>query len=298
METRAKEQHEPALAQSYWTALLVIGGAMAALAFIAFLNAIKATPIIWYANRLFGSLSYFFLFIAILLGELRMLAKVKGDFTLFRFHKPIAIFSLFLVLLHALSAILDKYKWGKSLNFTDYLGFNFSDKWMAFLSFGALALYLLVLVGATSANRGMRILGFKRWKGMHYFSYLAFVFAYIHAVNLGTDLKTGALEPILFPFFRLSFLIIVALFMARTLHGFAKFSDQWEINLSGAFFIILVLGSAFLAAAAVEKQNQADAISLKLSSEQQSAKIIENYNQGLLNQTILIRNQMRMLENG
>ncbi len=278
--------------------VIAVGGALAAFLFITFLNLIKNSEAIWLANRLFGMTAYFSLFITVLLGELRLLSKVKGSFAVFRFHKPVAIFSTFLVLMHGLSAVVDKYKWGKTLSFVDYLGFNFSDKWMVFLSFGTLAFYFMLLTGVTSATKGIQILGFKRWKAVHYFSYISFIFGYVHAINLGTDIKTGMAAFLMFPLFKFTFLIVAALFLVRISKGFGIFADQWEINLACIFSVLLLLVSSSLIANAVERQQLLDAIDSKMSLAQLDIKAEENYNKQLVNETMAIRQQIGALENG
>jgi DMSO/TMAO reductase YedYZ heme-binding membrane subunit len=189
-------------------------------------------------------------------GELRLLHKVKGDFVLFKFHKPIAIFSGFMILLHFISAALDKFKWGVSLRFVQFLGFSFSDKWLVFLSLGTLAFYLVLLVAFTSGSKGQQLIGFKRWKVVHLLSYASFAVAFIHSINLGTDLKTSALAPILHPIVLAMFFGVTALLIVRMLNSTPLFEDQKEVALAAIFFLLLILGSTFLVSNVVQKESR------------------------------------------
>lgn len=245
-----------------WT---IIGGALTTTLYIVFSSMIKTSEAIWILTRVFGLLSFLGFFLVVMLGEIRMNHKVKGEFALFRFHKPLAIFSTFLVLLHFISAIFDKYKWGIYLKFTDYLGFSFGDKWLIYLSLGTIAFYLFLLIGASSANKSMQILGFKKWKLVHYGSYLAFITAYIHAINLGTDLKTSVFASVLHPLATTMFLLVTALLLLRMINSFNIFEDQMEINLTGAFIIIVVLCSTFLITFTLESQEELNILRQKTS---------------------------------
>ena len=110
------------------TIFLIFAGILTTILYIILSYSVKDTKTIWIMTRLFGLLAYVFLFITILLGELRLLSWIKGSFTLFRFHTPAAIFSTYLVLLHFIAALADNFKWGKTVTFVQYLGFSYSDK--------------------------------------------------------------------------------------------------------------------------------------------------------------------------
>ncbi len=210
------------------------------------LSAIKSTPWIWYENRLFGLLAFIFLFMTIIIGELRVMHLNKSKFKIFKYHVPTGIFATILVLIHFVSAIFDKYKWGASLTFSQYLGFSFSDKWLVFLSLGTLAFYFMILVALTSINKMIRIIKFKRWKLIHYFSYVSFLFAFIHSINLGTDLKTSVLSVVLKPLFMIMFWLVVAILIVRIMVALKLFVEQQEVTLMAILIIIMILGAVFI----------------------------------------------------
>ncbi|MBI4175779.1 MAG: ferric reductase-like transmembrane domain-containing protein [Candidatus Aenigmarchaeota archaeon] len=204
---------------------------------------ISDTKAIWIQTRIFGLVSFAALFLTIIMGELRVLTKGMAPLEIFRFHKPLAMFSVFLVLLHGISGMMDNYKWGKGLSFVNYLGFSFSDKWLVLLSFGTLAFYLLVLIGATSQPRMMQVLGYKRWKLVHYLSYAAFFLGYAHAINLGTDLKGAGYAVLLHWLVVGSFIIVLALLLTRIAHAILHFDDLVEVVLASCLFLLLLFGA-------------------------------------------------------
>jgi methionine sulfoxide reductase heme-binding subunit len=233
-----------------------IGSVVALVLYIIFSSAVRDTQLIWILTRVFGLISFAALFIAVTLGELRVLSKIKANFKLFRFHTPLAIFATFTVAAHLASAVLDNYKWGIGLTVTQYLGFSFSDKWLVFLSLGTIAFYLMLIVGLTSRTKFIQKIGYKQWKLVHYLSYIAFVIAYIHAMNLGTDVKYSVIAPYLSVVFILMFFFVISLLLTRIVNGFGAFSDQWEINLAAIFVIVLLVGGVFVGRHVIAKQDQ------------------------------------------
>ncbi|NTV23426.1 MAG: hypothetical protein HGA85_03560 [Nanoarchaeota archaeon] len=222
--------------------IILIAGVITTIIYILVSNSIKTTEYMWLLTRIFGILSFAALFATVVLGEIRLLSKVKADFALFTLHVPIAKMSIFLVLLHFISALFDEFKWGKYLTFTQYLGFSFSDRWLTLLSLGTIAFYLMLIVGLSSAKKSIQKIGYKRWKIVHYLSYLSFFIAYIHSVNLGTDLRHSQFSAILNPVFIVCFLFVLSLLIARIMSSFRLFEDQYEMTLSAVFCLVLVFG--------------------------------------------------------
>lgn len=255
--------------------VLVIGAFLSTSVFIGYSYLIQDSKLIWMQTRLFGILSYLFFFATIFLGELRMLSFVKSNFSIFKYHKPIAIFSVYLVCLHAVSALFDKFKWGKNLEFFQFLGFSFSDRWMALLSFGALAFYLMLLVALTSSTKMIQKMGFKNWKWVHYFSYLSFFLGYIHSVNLGTDIKASSLSPIISPLFQLSFVLVLTLLLTRITVSFKFFSDQTEINLAAIFFFLMIVLSILFIREYSSRENILNSFRADINEASQNAAAYE-----------------------
>ncbi|PIN80082.1 hypothetical protein COV13_04130 [Candidatus Woesearchaeota archaeon CG10_big_fil_rev_8_21_14_0_10_32_9] len=265
------------------------------IAFIILSNSIKTTEYIWLQTRVFGLIAFFALFLTVVIGELRLLSKIKANFVLFKYHVPIAIFSTVIVLMHFISAVFDKFKWGKTLAFTQFLGFSFSDKWVVLLSLGTLAFYFMLIVGITSSKGMIQRIGYKKWKLIHYFSYVAFLFAYIHSINLGTDIKSVEVGFILKPIFIIMFIFVLALLITRILNAYKLFSDQIEINIAAVFFILLLLGSVFIIKAYVEGTEKLTELSNSVTATNTDINSIQIENQNLLDQGLLLNQQIGLL---
>ena len=259
-------------------------GGLLILLFFIITFSIKDIEAIWLQTRIIGLLSYLFLFLTVLIGELRVLTKIKARFRLFKLHIPVAIISITLVFMHLVSAAIDNFKWGKTINFIEVLGFSFGDKWLVFLSLGTLAFYMMIIVAATSPKPVVRFLKYKNWKIIHYLSYAAFVMAYVHSINLGTDLKTGSIAVFLKPLFLISFLLVTSLLITRIAYLILNFSDQLEISIAAIFFIILIFGSAIISSEYIKKHEKLDLFEEGISQAEQE---IDAYEKGIerLNET-------------
>ncbi len=250
------------------TWIQIISGTLIAGIFAIVSYLIKDTQAIWLETRILGIAAFLTLFAVVLLGELRLLAKDKSTVTLFRYHKPLGIFAAYLVFLHLISALADNYKWGKSYTFVQYLGFSFSDKWLVFLSFGALAFYLMLLLGMTSATPSIRKIGFRNWKLIHFLSYVAFFIAYIHSVNLGTDLNHSIISSWLMPIFIMMFILVLGLLLTRIINHFPVFEDQIEVNLGAILVIIMIVVASLIAAQYVRNEDKLISTTTKINDAQ------------------------------
>jgi len=277
------------------TVLLVLAGVLTTLAFAVFSAMIRTTQWVWLQSRAFGLLSYAALFFSVTLGEWRMLSKGKSEFRLFRLHKPVSVFALYLVLLHFISAVLDDFKWGKSLTLIQYLGFSFQDKWLALLSLGTLAFYLMVVLALTSSSKGIRAVGFRRWKLVHYLSYAAFFLAYLHSVNLGTDVKTSALAPLLSPLMALSGATVAGLLLTRAVNAVGVFSDHLEVGLAAVFLILLLALGGLTASAFIHFEDRVTALENHKAILEEAA-VLSGIGRIGLNESVAVG--MKEVENG
>jgi len=222
-------------------------GAIVLFAFVLVSYSIGNTEAIWLQTRILGLISYGFLFLAVNIGLAKMLTKGSRSFDFFRFHVPASIASVVFTFTHFISAFLDSYKWGETLTASQYIGFSFSDEWVTLISIGVLSFYIMVLVSVTSPPKIVRYMGFKRWKAIHYLSYIAFYMAYVHSANLGTDLKTSSIAPLIHPLVFASFVLTLSLFTARVLKGAGLTGDLSESGLIIVFMFFLVILSSDMA---------------------------------------------------
>jgi methionine sulfoxide reductase heme-binding subunit len=273
--------------------ITAFAGAASLALFAVFSSIVRDTETVWLLTRSLGLLSYLFLFVSIALGELRLLTKGRSEFAIFSFHKPASIFAVFLVAAHFIAAFADDYKWGKQLTFVQYLGFSFSDKWLAYLSLGVLAFYLMLLVSLTCSGRPMRSLGFRGWKLVHYLSYAAYAMAYVHAVTLGTDIKTSALSPVLHPLIVLSFAVVCGLLAARILSGLGAFSDQLEASMAAILFVLLISSAAALSAGYSRGSERMAALQNSITIAKDAGDLEEANIVALINETAALKQQLR-----
>jgi methionine sulfoxide reductase heme-binding subunit len=198
------------------TLLLLFFGIIVAGSYILVANSLKGTEQIWLLTRAFGLIAFVSLSSLVIIGELRLL----GFNRLFKLHCTIGVITFFIALLHGLSAVFDKFKWGTNLSLADFLGFNFSSKWLILLSLGTMAFYLIIFVALTSSTSVIKKLGFKNWKILHYLSYIVIAIVFVHSTMLGTDIKTSSISQIIMPAVVFLFVMATGLFAARLIkHG-------------------------------------------------------------------------------
>jgi methionine sulfoxide reductase heme-binding subunit len=234
--------------------ILAFAGAVFGIAYLFIADALKATEAIWLLTRSLGLLSIAALFVMIIIGELKLL----GYSRFFRWHCDIAILTFYLALLHGFSAAFDRFKWGKDLSFTDYLGFNFSGQWMILLSMGTIAFYLIILVSVTSSSSKIKALGFGRWKLVHYLSYAVLAIVFVHSMLLGTDMKSGLLGSLLFPLSAFAFSAATGILVIRIFRK--SIPGRKDVMLS--IMLALLLSAAVAAVATVIKADAAEVSAL------------------------------------
>jgi DMSO/TMAO reductase YedYZ heme-binding membrane subunit len=278
--------------------LIWLLGGLALASFSGLSVLIQNTESIWFLTRAMGLLAYAFLLASVVLGELRLLTKGKSDFWPFRYHHAISMFSMLLILCHFIAAFADNFKWGKQLRYWQYLGLSFSDKWLALLSLGVLAFYLLILVGIASTAKGARALGFNRWKLVHSLSYIAYFIAYVHAVNLGTDIKTSPLHTVLSPMIVFSLIAVLGLLITRIINGFDLLCDQTEVAMTALFFIILLSASASLAAQVLHNIDAESEMQQRLDSARAVDDTRVALNLALYNETTALKGAILEVRNG
>ncbi len=200
---------------------------------------------IWILTRATGIVSLFVLFISIATGELKVM--LPKDAKLAKIHIVSSVLSIALVFLHMAYSILDNFKWGADLDFWQYLGLSFSNKWLVLISIGSLSFYAMAVVGISSSRKSMKMLKFKRWKIVHYISYAAFFMAYVHSVNLGTDFNHSALAGFMMVSANIMFIFVIAALMIRLLHKRLDVKDRWAAMSAITIVFILIFGTVAIA---------------------------------------------------
>lgn len=143
----------------------------------------------WYLIRAFGLISAALLIILIISGVGLITGftfKLWEPIKAWAVHKALAIAFVFSLLGHILFLLVDSYqRYTITMILVPFLG-------STPLTLGILAMYLLIITVISS----LMIIDTKKylWKAIHLLSYLAIVFVYFHALNMGTDLRSGWLR--------------------------------------------------------------------------------------------------------
>ena len=107
-------------------------------------------------------------------------------FTVAELHRTLSLFAIALLVLHVLTAILDRYVtigWAATV-------IPFASPYRTFaVGLGTLAVDLAAAVLLTSVLRTR--LGFRWWRAVHWLAYPAWLAAFGHALTAGGDLRTG-----------------------------------------------------------------------------------------------------------
>lgn len=145
------------------------------------------TPWPWYVGRASGLVGFTLLFLSMFLGlaiRLPGLRRLISPVTSLSVHHWLSLQALAFMMVH-----------GAAFTFDRYLGFSWADVLIPFhssfqsllLSFGIVALYVMVLLVVTSLWK--RSIPYRVWRAVHFLNITAYVLGVAHALYLGTDLK-------------------------------------------------------------------------------------------------------------
>lgn len=131
-------------------------------------------------------------------------------------HVKLGIWGTLLIFLHPL-LLLSAY--GESLLWIARP--DFSSAFETYVSYGRISIFALLIVWVTSAVLRGKI-KYRPWKYIHYLSYLALPFAFLHAPEIGRSFTGTAILVYWYSFIALFFLF--ALLRIRHFFGFGKFA--------------------------------------------------------------------------
>lgn len=147
------------------------------------------SPYLWYTTRVTGMVTLVLFTLVIILGTLvanRVGGKKIGRFELNELHRSITMVAMAFLVIHILTTLLDS-----------YVATGWLSPILPFLShyrrvgvaLGAVAFDLMIAVWVSSLLK-VRVKN-QSWRFIHWFSWLAFASAVIHAYMTGTDAKDG-----------------------------------------------------------------------------------------------------------
>jgi len=148
----------------------------------------------WYVVRASGLVGFFLLYLAVFVGTVSCLPGIRRFFLRLgslNFHCWISLQALLFAVIHGIFLLFDKLV---PFSLADIL-IPFHSSYEPFLvALGTISLYLMIILIATSYAR--KYISQKVWRAIHFLNIALYVFAIIHSLYLGTDLKTGALREI------------------------------------------------------------------------------------------------------
>ncbi len=149
--------------------------------------ATSSPSVLWYITRGTGSVLLIVLSASLALGILtfgRWQSKSFPRFVTVTLHRNLALFSIVLLAIHMLTAILDPFA---HLGLKDAL-IPFSSAYRPlWLGIGVVSGEIMVAIAATSLVRVW--LHFRLWKGIHLLSYLSWPLAVFHGLGTGSDAR-------------------------------------------------------------------------------------------------------------
>ena len=149
---------------------------------------VTASPVDWYAARAAGVLAYVLLTGGVLLGTL-LAGRVRlprwPTFAVTDVHRFVSLLIGVFVSVHVLTVGLDTYVHFSPAQLVVPGASSYRPLWVAL---GIVAAELLVAIAVTNLLR--RRIGFKRWRRVHYLTFLVWAGATAHGLGSGTDANT------------------------------------------------------------------------------------------------------------
>lgn len=139
----------------------------------------------WYLTRAAGLLAYLLLWASVTLGLLQSLGMLKGltaPVANLDVHQFVSLGAIYATVFHAVVLLYDRYV---PFTISELLVPFASDYKPVLVTLGIMGLYLMLLVTVTTYLRSR--LSPRTWRSIHLTSLVAFAFALLHGLLLGTD---------------------------------------------------------------------------------------------------------------
>jgi len=149
---------------------------------------------LWYSTRASGTLALVLLTLTTALGVAQV-SRVRSAsvprFVLDGLHRYTSLLAGAFLTLHILTAVLDTFAPIRPIDaFVPFVS-AYRPLW---LGLGATALDLLIAVAVTSLIRER--LGHRGWRAVHWFAYLVWPIAFVHALGTGSDIHENWMDVI------------------------------------------------------------------------------------------------------
>jgi len=159
----------------------------------------KEVSMYWYATRSSALLAYALLYLSIFLGisiRIPLLNKLIKPVYSYSVHCWISLQALVFVMAHGFLLIGDKFMNFKLLNvfipFYPIAENQMPGISLEFLALGILSFYLMLVLVVTSYLK--KVISHTLWRGLHFLNIGLFAIVFIHALYMGTDLKSGPMR--------------------------------------------------------------------------------------------------------
>lgn len=148
----------------------------------------------WYIIRTSALIAFLLLYVSIFAGTVSCLPGIRKYFLRLRslnLHCWISLQALIFAAAHAIALLFHK-----------FIPFSWKDVFIPFhsdfepllVALGTISLYIMIILVATSYAR--KYISQKLWRAIHFLNIGLYFSAIIHALYLGTDLKSGLLREI------------------------------------------------------------------------------------------------------
>jgi methionine sulfoxide reductase heme-binding subunit len=155
------------------------------------MNGITQSTALWYASRATGVVSLLLLTGVVLLGVLvNRQGRLPGfpKFVVTGLHRNLSLLAVAFVAVHVLTAVADSYV---SIQLTAIVIPFLSSYKPIWIGLGAVSLDIVLALIVTSLLRAR--MSRRMWRGLHWFSYVAWGSAVVHSLYSSTDLHHGLL---------------------------------------------------------------------------------------------------------
>ena len=147
------------------------------------------SPYLWYTTRATGLVSLILFTVVVSLGTLvanRVGGATVGRFELSELHRTISVIAMVFLGVHVATTVLDSFVSTGVIAVFVPLTSSYR-RWAVGL--GAVAVDLMIAIWVTSLVK-LRIAN-RSWRFIHWFSWLAYAIAIVHALLAGTDARHG-----------------------------------------------------------------------------------------------------------
>jgi DMSO/TMAO reductase YedYZ heme-binding membrane subunit len=179
-------------------------------------------------EQVYGFVSIAFLYVALIISPIE---KIVGQHVWVRnllfARRAIGVSAAYFAFLHAAVAL-----WGQMGGFGGLV--LLPERFMWALLFGVTALVVLLLMAATSFDKAIKFMTFRKWKWLHRFVYMACLLIILHTWMIGTHLA--------YDWVRIAaFIPLSLLFGLEAWTIVSKFSDKHTEFKSKDYFLTIVL---------------------------------------------------------